>query len=175
MSRIIDNDFECYTPKLNIKMKHIFELISGGNIDLNQTEHSIKSVLQKFEGINILNFDTFVSKENLIETFNNFKEEEKIKIQKENDCLSSYNEYMKKFEEDFELARKNSIFEWRITSMTIVDRKDLKNFEEGKNNCPNRLDKILFHGTGIEPSSKILTNMFLSSEKKDFSMEKVLI
>ena len=50
---------------------------------------------------------------------------------------------MKKFEEDFELARKNSIFEWRITSMTIVDRKDLKNFEEGKNNCPNRLDKIL--------------------------------
>ena len=156
-------------------MKHIFELISWGNIDLNQTEHSIKSVLQKFEGINILNFDTFVSKENLIETFNNFKEEEKIKIQKENDCLSSYNEYMKKFEEDFELARKNSIFEWRITSMTIVDRKDLKNFEEGKNNCPNRLDKILFHGTGIEPSSKILTNMFLSSEKKDFSMEKVLI
>ena len=156
-------------------MKHIFELISWGNIDLNQTEHSIKSVLQKFEGINILNFDTFVSKENLIETFNNFKEEEKIKIQKENDCLSSYNEYMKKFEEDFELARKNSIFEWRITSMTIVDRKDLKNFEEGKNNCLNRLDKILFHGTGIEPSSKILTNMFLSSEKKDFSMEKVLI
>ena len=87
-------------------MKHIFELISWGNIDLNQTEHSIKSVLQKFEGINILNFDTFVSKENLIEKYNNFKEEEKIKIQKENDCLSCYNEYMKKFEEDFELQER---------------------------------------------------------------------
>ena len=41
---------------------------------------------------------------------------------------------MKKFEEDFELARKNSIFEWRITSMTIVDRKDLKIEEAKKNN-----------------------------------------
>ena len=176
MSRIIDNDIEYYKPKLNIKMKHIFELISGGNIDLNQTENSIMSVLKKFEGINILNFsrfvDGFITKEELIETFNIFKKEEKIKIQKENDCLSSYNEYMKKFEEDFELARKNSIFEWRITSMTIVDRKDLKNFEEAKKNCPNRLDKILFHGTGIVPSSKILTDMFLRSEKSGYQHGK---
>ena len=57
-----------------------------------------------------------------------------------NTIFNSYqNNIEKKFEEDFEKARKNSIFEWRITSMTIVDRKDLKNFEEAKNNCPNRL------------------------------------
>ena len=41
-------------------MKHIFELISGKNIDLNQAENSIMSVLKKFEGINMLNVSKFV-------------------------------------------------------------------------------------------------------------------
>ena len=79
---------------------------------------------------------------------------------------------MKKFEEDFETARKQSIFEWRITSMTIVDRKDLKKFEETKNNCPNRVNKILFHGTGIIPSSKILSDMFIRSEDSGYQFGK---
>lgn len=35
--------------------------------------------------------------------------------------------------------------------MTIADRKDLKNFKEAKNNSPNRLVKIHFHGTEIVP------------------------
>lgn len=33
---------------------------------------------------------------------------------------------MEKFEEDFGKARKKSTPEWRITSMTIVDRKKLR-------------------------------------------------
>ena len=69
-------------------MKHILEIISGGNIDLNQTENSIMSVLKKFEGINILNFsrfiDAYISKEEFIEIFNILREEDKEIIQKEN-------------------------------------------------------------------------------------------
>ena len=69
-------------------MKHILEIISGGNIDLNQTENSIMSVLKKFEGINILNFsrfiDAFISREEFIEIFNILREEDKVIIQKEN-------------------------------------------------------------------------------------------
>ncbi len=176
MSLIIDKDLENYKTKLNKKMKHILEIISGGNIDLNQTKNSIMSMLKKFEGINILNFskfvDTFISNEELIEIYNTFPKEDKIIIQKANNCLASYSKYMKKFEEDFETARKQSIFEWRITSMTIVDRKDLKNFEETKNNCPNRVDKILFHGTGIIPSSKILSDMFIRSENSGYQFGK---
>ena len=79
---------------------------------------------------------------------------------------------MKQFEEDFEKARKESIFEWRITSMTIVDRKDLNNFKETKNKCDNRIDKIPFNGTGIIPSSKILTDMFHRSEKSGYQFGK---
>ena len=176
MSLIIDKDIDYYKEKINKKVKHILEIISGGNIDLNQTENSIMSVLKKFEGINILNFskfiDNFISNEELREIFKILKEEDKATIQKENDCLSSYSEYIKKFEEDFEKSRKQSVFEWRITSMTIVDRKDLKTFEESKNNCPNRIDRILFHGTGIIPSSKILTDMFHKSEKSGYQFGK---
>lgn len=60
MTLIIDKNLELYRTKLNKKMKHILEIISGGNIDLNQTKNSIMSVLKKFEGINILNFSKFI-------------------------------------------------------------------------------------------------------------------
>ena len=60
MSLIINKDIDYYKEKINKKVKHILEIISGGNIDLNQTENSIMSVLKKFEGINILNFSKFI-------------------------------------------------------------------------------------------------------------------
>ena len=176
MSLLIDKNFDLYKHRLNKKIKYILEAISGGNIDLNQTENSIISVLKKFEGINILNFSRFINeyinKDELLNIYKIFKKEEKIEIRKKNNCLHSYSEYMKKFEEEFDLARKNSIFEYRLTSMTIVDRKDLNSFEENKEKCPNRIDKILFHGTGINPSSKILTDMFIRSEKKCYQFGK---
>ena len=176
MSLLIDKNFDLYKPRLTKKIKYVLEAISGGNIDLNQTENSIISVLKKLEGINILNFsrfiDEYLNKDELLDIYKIFKKEEKMEIRKKNNCLHSYSEYMKKFEEEFEIAKKNSIFEYRLTSMTIVDRKDLDSFETNKDNCPNRIDKILFHGTGINPSSKILTNMFIRSEKKMLSTWK---
>ena len=176
MSSFIDKNFDLYKQRLTKKIKYILEVISGGNIDLNQTENSIISVLKKFEGINILNFsrfiDEYINQNELLDIYKIFKKEEKMDIRKKNNCLHSYSEYMKKFEEEFDIARKNSIFEYRLTSMTIVDRNDLNSFETNKDKCPNRINKILFHGTGINPSSKILTDMFLRSEKKSYQFGK---
>ena len=61
---------------------------------------------------------------------------------------------MKKFEEEFEKAKKESVFEYTLNSLTIVDREKLEYFENVKNNCPNRIDRILFHGTSIKPCEK---------------------
>ena len=36
---------------------------------------------------------------------------------------------MKMFENGFEEAKKESIFEYSIVSLTLVDRKDIKEFE----------------------------------------------
>ena len=176
MSLLIDKNFDLYKQRLTKKIKYVLEAISGGNIDLNQTENSIISVLKKFEGINLINFsrfiDEYINKDILLDIYKIFKKKEKMEIIKKNNCLHSYSNYMKKFEVEFEKARKNSIFEYRLTSMTIVDRKDLNSFESNKDNCPNRIDKILFHGTGINPSSKILTDMFIRSEEKCYQFGK---
>ena len=176
ISIFTDRDPDYYIPKLPKKIKYILEVVEGGNIDLNQTQNSIMSVLKKFEGINIVNFSKFIdisiTKEELLAILNIFKLQDRMEIQKEINCLVNYSEYMDKFEKEFDLAKKNSVFEWRITSMTIVDRKQLHDFETSKKNCPNRINRILFHGTGIEPSSKILIDMFKRSEKSGYQFGK---
>ena len=176
LSLYIDRDSNNYRPKITKKIKNILEMISGGNIDLNETQNSIISVLKKFEGINIVNFakfiDVYITKEEIINILNIFKEEDKTKIQEEISCLTNYSDYMELFEKEFELAKKKSVFEWRITSMTIVDRSQLKDFETAKKECPNRQDRLLFHGTGIEPSSQILTDMFKRSVDSGYQFGK---
>ena len=86
MSLLIDKNFDLYKPRLNKKIKYVLEAISGGNIDLNQTEHSIISVLKKLEGINILNFsrfiDEYLNKDELLDIYKIFKKEEKMEIRK---------------------------------------------------------------------------------------------
>ena len=34
--------------------------------------------------------------------------------------------------------------------MVIMEREDFQTFENQRKNCPNRVDKILYHGTSIE-------------------------
>ena len=41
-----------------------------------------------------------------------------------------------------------------------MERDDLFLFEKERENCPNREDRILYHGTNPEPIAEILTNFF---------------
>ena len=79
--------------------------------------------------------------------------------------LINYNEYIKLFEKDFEKKKRDSIFEFSIISMVIMERENLSTFEKERQNCPNRIDKILYHGTNIERISCILTGDFWRSMK----------
>ena len=47
------------------------------------------------------------------------------------------------------------------------DQEDFDIFEGERAKCPNRVDKILFHGTSIEPISCILTGYFRKSINSD--------
>ena len=49
--------------------------------------------------------------------------------------------------------------------MVIMERENLSTFEKERQNCPNRIDKILYHGTNIERISCILTGDFWRSMK----------
>lgn len=79
------NNLDYYDKKVSNKVKYILEVISGGNIDLNQTQNSIMSVLTKLGGqCNIINFSKFIdentNKEEIIEFFNILKQDEKKKL-----------------------------------------------------------------------------------------------
>ena len=86
--------------------------------------------------------------------------------------LLNYNEYIKLFEKDFEKRKRQSVFEFSIISMAIMEREDFQTFEKERNICPNRVDKILYHGTSIEPISCILTGYFRKSEDKCYQHGK---
>ena len=60
-----------------------------------------------------------------------------------------------------EEAFKESIFEYKIVGLVIVDNKEVKDtYEKEKEKCPNCQNKILLHATKINYSSKILTSNF---------------
>ena len=53
-----------------------------------------------------------------------------------------------------------------------MEREDFDIFEKERQKCPNRVDKILFHGTQIEPISNILTGYFRKSKDKCYQHGK---
>ena len=64
------------------------------------------------------------------------------------------------FDKEFEKAKRGNIFECSIISLVVIEREDFETFEIEREKCPNRVEKILYHGTSIEPISCILTGLF---------------
>ena len=54
--------------------------------------------------------------------------------------------------------------------MVVIERENFEIFEKERNNCPNRVERILYHGTSIEAISKILTDVY----KKSLETKKVI-
>jgi ubiquitin len=157
-------------------LSYIVRILKNGYIIDIFMKEEIKKVLDKVKGSNILNFSRFIEKSindehiNILLQCLNKEDLEKINdIQKR---LINYNEYMKLFEKDFEEKKRNSIFEFSIISMVIMEREDLQIFEKERKNCPNRVDSILYHGTSIEPISCILTGYFRKSTERCYQHGK---
>ena len=149
--------------KLPEFLSYIVQILKKGYISGEIKKEEIKNVLKKMEGSNILNFSRFLEKSindehiNILMQCLNKEDLEIINdIQKR---LINYNEYIKLFEKDFEEKKRNNIFEFSIISMAIMEREDFQIFEKERKNCPNRVDRILYHGTSIEPISCILTGI----------------
>ena len=53
-----------------------------------------------------------------------------------------------------------------------MEREDFQTFEKERNNCERRVDKILYHGTSIEPISCILTGYFRKSTERCYQHGK---
>ena len=158
-----DNDIE----ELPKNISDIFKILKKGKINNDDVQKGILEILKKTKGGNIFNFakyvDGLISQSditNYIFPKLFYSKNDIIYIQ---NCLGKYVEYAQRFEEEFERAKRESVFEYSIISSTIIEREDIDKFEEYRENCPNRVDRVLFHGTTYDSISKILTDLFFIS------------
>ena len=178
----------CFLKEISSKLKdnqvkqlpgiisYIVEILKNGYIRNYNPKTDIKNILESIKGSNILNFSKFVDEtidSNQIKMILHFLQKEELDdINDIKRRLLNYNEYIKLLEKDFEERKKQSIFEFSIISMAIMEREDFQTFEKERKICPNRVDKILYHGTSIEPISCILTGYFRKSVDKCYQHGK---
>ena len=126
----------------------------------------IKTVLNK-SGNNIMNFSTFVNNEvkyeYMDELLKYLQSNDQAEIKDILNRLSPYEELIELFNKEFIVALRNSIFEFSIISAIIIERNDFERFKIERKKCPNREERILFHGTPKTNISSILTGYFIQS------------
>ena len=138
--------------KLPEIINYIMRILKKGYIPAGpDIKETIKEVLLKIKGSNIINFSEYVNEtidENQIDKIiklldsNDLKEIKDIRFR-----LSKYNEYMEFFMKEFDKTKKESIFEFSVISLVVMEREDFEKFKKEREKCPNRVDKILYHGT----------------------------
>ena len=96
-----------------------------------------------------------------------FKEISKNANEQENNqfkLIEQLNEFNIVFDVEIEKALKNSIFEFKIIHIFLLD-KEKEVYIREKNNCPNKEVKILYHGTIAEHAVDIVSEKFRKSER----------
>ena len=157
----------------------IFKILKYGynyKYENDNPSENIKEILKKEKGCNIIKFSNFVDEEIKIGMLQNIMSIIPISdLQNINDSnfrLGKYDKYMELFETEINSTLKNSVFEFSIVSLVILDRENYDKFENERAKCPNRYDKILYHGTQIHPASSILNQLFKNSETSDYQHGK---
>jgi len=158
--------------KLPELIQCILKILSNGYLEDNPDDlkKNIVDVLKKMRGSNIINFSNYVDEvidDNQINKILNLLSKSDLKEMKDIKYrLSKYNNSIKLFNNEFEKSKKESIFEFSIISLVVIEREYFEKFEIERKKCPNRVDKILYHGTSIELTSNILTGLYRKSMEK---------
>ena len=158
-------------------VKLIMEILKKGYMSLTENpQKDIERILERVKGSNIINFSKFV--DNNVDTpqlnklINLLKKSDKIEIIDIKNRLSRYAEDIKLFDKEFAVVMKESIIEFSVISMAVIEREDFEKFEKGKKSCKNRVDRLLFHGTGKAPVAGILTGEYWKSIESGYQFGK---
>ena len=164
VSQKLSNELRKKLPEI---ISLIMEILSYGYIAESDIKENIKETLLKSKGNSIINFSNYVDEIidnnqinqilNLL-TNDNLKEMNDIRYR-----LSKYNKCIKFFDKEYEKAKKESFLEFSIISLVVIEREDFEKFEKEREKCPNRVERILYHGTSVEPISSILTGLYWKS------------
>ena len=160
-----------------IKSTEVLNIILSLKNDIEFKDNlleDIKGVLKEKSGNNILAYSEYVNKIMTIMKIKTLlylltkEKQEKIKLFWNK--LSKYEDINKFFEKEFLSALKNSYFDYSLISISIKDKENLMNYIENKNKCLNCEKMFLYHGTQIDPISKIITSGFLYSRKPFYGL-----
>ena len=137
-------------------------------------EEDIKSNLKENRGGNIIAYSNYV---NSVVSDNDINgllklvgQNMQIQINKYWSLLTKYEQFNVKFQEDLVNAIKNSYFDYSLIGLSIYEQADRINYLNARANCEHRVIKYLFHGTRIDPITKIITSGFLYARKPFFGM-----
>ena len=130
-------------------------LKQSNNTDLSKQDETIKKVLSEKLGSNILCFSNYVDEVLNSQTINQLMKylnqnylnqilDTKIR-------LAKYYYFVDMFEKEIQNSLRKSVFEFSVTSLVIIERNDFDIFEKERNSCPNRQERLLYHGTQIHP------------------------
>ena len=160
--------------KFSNEIEKIIEDLKKG-MQLNQgAQEDIKSNLEEKGGHNILAYSNYVCSV-INDAEINFMLEQlptnKVnEIKKYWSILSIYEEFNKKFEEELYKTLERSYFDYSLVALSIYEQSNREQYIKGGKKCLNQEVKYLFHGTEIDPVSKIMTTGFLYTRQALFGM-----
>ena len=145
------------TLNTNNSNKDIFDLNYSMNTEL--IEQMLKNELNNHDEKNVFEISKFITLKELdilCNSLNVIFKKEQINL------INNLDIHNQLFSEEMENAFKNSIFEYKIVQILIVDRESNEYMKE-KSKCSNRVTKLLFHGTIIRVLTAILSSCFRKS------------
>jgi hypothetical protein len=152
------------------------ELINKEGLIENEKNLSkdVQVLLKEKEGNNIIEYaryiDSIVKMNEIMELIIIHDPEQTVKIFQFLNNIVKYEKYNTFFEEEFTKVQMESIFDYSIVNLLLLDNKNFLNYETAKKSCQNCITKILFHGTQIDPASKIISSKFEYTRKAFYGM-----
>ena len=160
--------------KFSDEIEKIIKDLKTG-MQLNQgAQEDIKSNLEEKEGHNILAYSNYVCSVINDDEINFMLEQlptnQVNEIKKYWSILSIYEEFNKKFEEELYKTLERSYFDYSLVALSIYEQSNRKQYLNEGGKCANAVVRYLFHGTEIDPVSKIMTTGFLYTRQALFGM-----
>ena len=158
----------------NLEIKNIITELKKGIEFKDNPEEDIKANLSQNSGNNILSYvnyiDSIITEKEINYLINKFDKIKQNDIKRFWSKLSKYQTFNKIFEKDFLEAIEKSYFDYSLIGISIYQQERRKEFVENSSKCNKAVVKYLFHGTQIDPISKILTGGFKYAKKPFYGM-----
>ena len=119
------------------------------------------------DDINLYEASKNINMEDLEKFFNNLSLNAEQTENNQKKIINKLESFNYVFDNEIEKALKNSIFEYKIINIFVVE-KDNDDYQSGKKNCSNREVKILFHGSTTDGVTGILLSQFHDSKTHIF-------